>query len=158
MCNRKGLNMFKNIKIGKILETVVISFFVINFIFLLGDSFGLFDKPEVEKEYSNGDTRIETYSESNYDISGWSGHQEQWEEVYYNGEWILREEYDKIMEETEYKDEYAWEYEPIYFLPNGYYYHSTKECKGLEGCDNIQEDIFGNISVYKNLDACNWCN
>lgn len=146
--------MFKKIKIDKILKTIVASFFVINFIFLLGDSFGLFDSSEEEKEYSNGDTRIETYSESDYDVSGWNGNQEQWEEVYYNGKWILREEYDKIMEQKE----YAWEYEPIYFLPNGHYYHSTKECKGLEGCYNIQEDIFGNLSEYKDLDACNWCN
>lgn len=77
-------------------------------------------------------------------------------EVYYEGNWIDEQLYDQIMEEEEYEN--AWEYEPIYFLPNGYYYHSTKECKGLEGCYNIQEDIFGNISEYRHLDACKWCN
>ena len=79
-------------------------------------------------------------------------------EVYYEGDWIDEELYDHIMEEIEYEHENAWQYEPIYFLTNGYYYHSSKECKGLKGYDNIEEDIFGYISEYKNLDACNWCN
>ena len=79
-------------------------------------------------------------------------------EVYYEGDWIDERAYEQIIDKIERENENAWEYEPIYFLTNGYYYHSSKDCKGLKGYDNIEEDIFGNISEYKNLDACNWCN
>jgi len=79
-------------------------------------------------------------------------------EVYYEGRWINETIYQQIIDEKLQEEENAWQYEPIYFLPNGYYYHSTKECKGLKDCYNIKEDIFGNISEYKHLDACNWCN
>ena len=92
--------------------------------------------------------------------SGGSGSSspEYQEEMYLAEQEALIEDHIEEQKYQEYEDENAWEYEPIYFLPNGYYYHSTKECKGLEGCYNIQEDIFGNISEYRHLDACNWCN
>lgn len=81
------------------------------------------------------------------------------EEMYIAQKEALIEDHIEEQKYQEYENaENAWEYEPIYFLPNGYYYHSTKECKGLEGCYNIQEDIFGNISEYRHLDACKWCN
>lgn len=78
-------------------------------------------------------------------------------EVYYEGNWEDSRYYEQIMEEKNYYDGEAWQYEPIYFLKSGYYFHSSKDCKGLKGYENIEEDIFGNISEYPNLDACNWC-
>lgn len=147
----------KNIKIKDIPQKILAFVCIINFIYLLGDSFGIFDKFEAEKEYSNGDTRIERYSESSYDTSGWSGHQEQWEEVYYDGKWITREEYNQIMEEAEYRAMEYVEYTDVYFINNGYYYHMNLSCKGLEGYSDLNKITLLETQDYPNLKPCNWC-
>lgn len=43
----------------------------------------------------------------------------------------------------------------VFFIPNGYYYHSDIYCKGLKGYYDIK---YTTISDTGNLKPCNWCN
>lgn len=117
---------------------------------------------DIDEEHSNGDTRIETYTEYDFNSSAYSneGFQEQWEETYYNGEWIPTEEYERITDELAERAEFeAMEAVsiPVYFINNGYYYHEDINCKGLEGYSNLNEIELVETQYYKNLKPCNWC-
>ena len=43
----------------------------------------------------------------------------------------------------------------VFYIPNGYYYHSDIYCKGLKGYYDIK---YTSISNTGNLKPCNWCN
>ena len=45
----------------------------------------------------------------------------------------------------------------LYFINNGYYYHEDKNCKGLEGYNNLNMVYYDELLDYPNLNACNWC-
>lgn len=147
-----GIYAKQLIKIG------LISIVIINFLDIY-----VFDRNSViDEEPTNGDTRIETYSESDFDTSTYSneGYQEQWEETYYNGEWIPTEEYERITDELAERAEFESMEAvsiPVYFINNGYYYHEDRNCKGLEGYNNLNEIELVETQYYKNLKPCNWC-
>ncbi|SCH68253.1 Uncharacterised protein [uncultured Clostridium sp.] len=198
-----------------IFTMAIIVFAIIGFSSIFGSN----DDSEVYEEPVNGDTRVVSYTESYFDTSNYSntGHQEQYEETYYNGEWIATDEYlalieakyneyeineqeinqldsdtthdhehatDKMREQVEQSFqekrksrgdaftssqkaeimtsgeiplgiESQFNSNEVFFIPNGYYYHSDIYCDGLKGYTDTK---FTTIDNTKNLKPCNWCN
>lgn len=65
------------------------------------------------------------------------------------------------IEEQKYQEELDKEYEmwatELYFIDNGYYYHEDRNCKGLEGYDNVNIIYYDELIDHQELKACNWC-
>lgn len=53
--------------------------------------------------------------------------------------------------------ENQFEEDEVFFIPNGYYYHSDIYCDGLKGYYNIKYTTIDNVENF-NLKPCNWCN
>lgn len=51
------------------------------------------------------------------------------------------------------------EYEQLYFIDNGYYFHNDINCKGLEGYskDELNHIVSQDLWKHEELSPCNWC-
>lgn len=46
----------------------------------------------------------------------------------------------------------------LYYINNGYYYHTDRNCEGLKGYENVNITYYDELLDHPELKSCNWCN
>ena len=81
------------------------------------------------------------------------------EEMYIAQQEALIEDHIEEQKYQEYEDaeNEFWATE-LYYINNGYYYHTDRNCEGLKGYENVNITYYDELLDHPELKPCNWCN